>query len=636
MKRNILSRTNALVSLILVVGFVLTALLSYRANYAASLRGIEQVSTLSSEGVYHQLTITFSRPVNVSLTMANDSLLKSLLQEEDASLEDPAYLARIREYLGAYRDKYGYDSVFLVSEASKRYYNFDGLDRVLTPDEPENTWYYTLGSFPEDYRVVVDNDEAAAADNDITVFVNAKIKGPGGAMLGAVGVGLRVTSLQRMLQTYQDQFGVNAYLIDGGGTIQISTDHTGYQPVSLFLLDRYGKEIQEQLSGWREADVSRSFWVKRADYVVARYLPELDWYLVVEQDTSALLRQLAGQFILTLAIIAAIIVTILLVITRVIRSFNRQIIALTQASEQERHSMFEQATEQLFDNIYELDITHDCPANRATERYFESLGAPPGTSYEKSLRIVAEKQIKEGFRQGYIDTFSPKNVQQAFDAGIDSLRYEFMMTDDGENYYWMRITARMVLLEGDHSLHMLTYRQNIDAEKRREERMRQLAQTDEMTGFLTKMATRRAIDLCLEEAPAHQRYAFFLFDIDNFKQANDLHGHAFGDSVILAFTDAIRAHFPPSAVLGRVGGDEFVAMVPVPDRRWAEEKARELADALDQVHGAGDKVWHATASIGVALSGQGQPGRLSLYENADAALYQTKARGKNGFTIYQA
>jgi len=85
-----------------------------------------------------------------------------------------------------------------------------------------------------------------------------------------------------------------------------------------------------------------------------------------------------------------------------------------------------------------------------------------------------------------------------------------------------------------------------------------------------------------------------------------------------------------------VGGDEFVAMVPVPDRRWAEEKARELADALDQVHGAGDKVWHATASIGVALSGQGQPGRLSLYENADAALYQTKARGKNGFTIYQA
>ena len=105
MKRNILSRTNALVSLILVVGFVLTALLSYRANYAASLRGIEQVSTLSSEGVYHQLTITFSRPVNVSLTMANDSLLKSLLQEEDASLEDPAYLAWIREYLGAYRDK---------------------------------------------------------------------------------------------------------------------------------------------------------------------------------------------------------------------------------------------------------------------------------------------------------------------------------------------------------------------------------------------------------------------------------------------------------------------------------------------------------------------------------------------------
>ena len=137
--------------------------------------------------------------------------------------------------------------------------------------------------------------------------------------------------------------------------------------------------------------------------------------------------------------------------------------------------------------------------------------------------------------------------------GQDTLKDEFMMSTGGA-YFWMRITARILRQKSDGSLHMLTYRQNIDAEKRQENRLQELAQLDEMTGLLTKTATRRHIEHLLKEKP-DQLYAFFILDIDTFKQANDLYGHA---SVSYTHLDVYKRQvhcclsFAPSAM--RIGG----------------------------------------------------------------------------------
>lgn len=640
MKKNILLRTNILICLIIVIGFLVTAILSYQANYSASIENIEQVSNLTSEGVYYQMSSTFTKPVNISLTMANDSLLKDYLSQEEKHLEDTGYIETLREYLKGYQAKYKYDSVFLVSAATGRYYNFNGLDRVLERGDPENSWYYDgLLISKEEYSMNVDNDEVAGAENEITVFVNCKIKDSSGNLLGAVGVGVRIDSLQGMLQEYQDEFGVNAYLIDDNGTIEISTEYTGYEAVNLFEMDTYRGEVRQEILEWKEAGTARSFWNtngsgSKRDYVVARYLPELQWHLVVERDTSILMRDLNRQMFYTILVIFLIIGVILYIITHVIRSFNRQIVSLTQSVEQERRTMFERATEELYENIYELDITHNRPANRTTEQYFESLGAPPGTPFDKALQIIAEKQIKEEFRAGYVAMFSPKNVQKVYQEGRGTLKYEFMISQNGQDYYWMRITARLVLWEEDQSLHMLTYRQNIDTEKKKEHRMQELAQTDEMTGLLTKTATQHQIEFCLQQNPNRQ-YAFFIFDIDRFKQANDRFGHAFGDGVIREFTRTLRLHFREGDLLGRLGGDEFAVFLPVKERIWAENKAKELAEALNRVYREGEKSWQMTASIGVAFTPEDGTDFRTLYQHADAALYQTKERGRCGYTLYE-
>ena len=81
MKHNILLKTNILVCLVVFLGFLATAVLSYQMNYSASVKNIEQVSELTSEGIYYQMTMLFTKPVNISLTMANDSLLRSSLIE---------------------------------------------------------------------------------------------------------------------------------------------------------------------------------------------------------------------------------------------------------------------------------------------------------------------------------------------------------------------------------------------------------------------------------------------------------------------------------------------------------------------------------------------------------------------------
>ena len=106
--------------------------------------------------------------------------------------------------------------------------------------------------------------------------------------------------------------------------------------------------------------------------------------------------------------------------------------------------------------------------------------------------------------------------------------------------------------------------------------------------------------------------------------------------MIKEFTQVIRSHFRSGDVLGRIGGDEFVAFLSIPEERFAADKVKALSRDLDRSYACGGKSWHISASIGVAFAPRDGRDFASLYQNADAALYQTKARGKNGFTLYES
>lgn len=629
MKNNQLLKTNLYISLILMIGFILTAIFSYRANYRASLDNMEQVSSLTAEGIYYELTTMFTKPVNVSLTMAHDSLLVSHLMEETLDFEDESYAQVTRDYLEAYQQKYQFDAVFLVSEASGRYYNFNGIDRILTEDNPENEWYYSLMASDLEYQLVVDNDEVEGADNEITVFVNCKVYDDNGTVPGVVGVGIRIEHLKELLQSYEEQYNVNASLISDDGSIEISTVYTGYDKTDWF--ETYHQEsLEEKILGWKNANVNLELWTEAGivnnekHYIVTRYIPELSWHLIVEQNTGALLKEIQMQIYQSGIVLAIVVVTVLIVVTNVIKRFNKQITELVN----EREKVFHRATEEMYEAIYELNITKNCAAGQRTMEYFESLGAK-GLPYDQSLHVIAEKQIKEEFREDYVNMFLPQNVIREYELGNNNLSYQFMLSENGTDYLWMQINAYIFFSQEDKCIHMFTYRKNIDAEKQKEKQ----ALTDEMTGLYNKKSTEREISRILSENP-EKEYAFFILDIDNFKQANDRFGHAFGDYCIQSFASMIQNEFKKPEVIGRIGGDEFAVFIAVENKENVVVKAQAVSKALFTVCSDGVSSWNMAASIGVAVAPADGDNFETLYKNADAALYHTKKNGKNGFTIY--
>lgn len=635
MKKNVLLRTNVFICIVIIFGFLLTSLISYRSNNGIFEQDIEHISTLTSEGIFHQIDSMFTKPINISMTMANDSLLKTFLQEEESRGEDEAFIQTMRNYLLTYKEKYDYDSVFLVSAKSNRYYHFDsGVDRILTADNPENEWYYSFLKEPEEYNLNIDNDEVQSANNEINIFINCKILSAGGEVMGVVGVGFGVDTMQQMFQNYEKSFQLRAYLVDKNGNIEISTTNTGFVKTDLFETCAFGGYKERILSN--EGD-SEAFWYdseSKKGFLVTRYIPNLEWFLIIDNDTSALEAKLNQQFFIGVAVIIIVISMVLLVITSIIRKYNAQIVSLTVEKEKAHRTVFQEETEKLYENIYEIDVTHGRAASDATESYFESLGVPKKMPYDKALHVIAEQQIKEEYREGYVRTFSPDNVLNAYKDGLESLCYDFMITNDGGlTYYWMRITARIFYWEYDQSVRMLVYRQNIDNEKRQELLMAEKMQRDYLSGLYNKAATQELIRMHLMKNP-NDAYAFFILDIDNFKLVNDTCGHSVGDRVIEDFSDKIKRQFRDRDIVGRIGGDEFVVFIPIPSREWVESKAEMLSQILQYEFAGEGKRCRISASIGVAIAPDSGTNFETLYQNADTALYRTKKNGKNGYTIF--
>jgi diguanylate cyclase (GGDEF)-like protein len=164
----------------------------------------------------------------------------------------------------------------------------------------------------------------------------------------------------------------------------------------------------------------------------------------------------------------------------------------------------------------------------------------------------------------------------------------------------------------------------------RAQRMGSLAMTDE----LTQAPNRRAVLSLLSELlkrPEASPCAILIMDIDFFKRINDQHGHAAGDEVLKRVAEAVRSMATAPAFFGRLGGEEFLIVVPDADlaaaRRWAEALRQKIA-AIDTRAVIPGHVG-VTTSVGltVSLAGTDDPG--SMLARADLALYAAKRSGRN-------
>lgn len=157
---------------------------------------------------------------------------------------------------------------------------------------------------------------------------------------------------------------------------------------------------------------------------------------------------------------------------------------------------------------------------------------------------------------------------------------------------------------------------------------------DGLTGCLRREAFEALCGEYMHNA-VDKSHALFIIDIDNFKAINDNLGHHFGDIVLRETGDRLRSIFRSSDYIGRVGGDEFmVFMRDVSDFSLVAKKAEEIVDAMDVTYKGKSQSYHISGSVGLALAPHDGGDFLTLYKNADTALYDVKNRGKNGYLRY--
>ncbi|NLR95679.1 GGDEF domain-containing protein [Rhizobium sp. P38BS-XIX] len=172
--------------------------------------------------------------------------------------------------------------------------------------------------------------------------------------------------------------------------------------------------------------------------------------------------------------------------------------------------------------------------------------------------------------------------------------------------------------------------------ERAERRWRAISITDTLTGVLNRRGLQDSYDILAGEGQHRARkLAALLFDLDHFKSINDRYGHQTGDIVLVEFARIAHQFVPRSGAFGRMGGEEFVAFVPIDDQAQAEALAETIrADFCRTPLLAGRSLVPATVSIGVAIMPHDTASWDRLVSAADRALYAAKRAGRNCTIVF--
>ena len=161
-------------------------------------------------------------------------------------------------------------------------------------------------------------------------------------------------------------------------------------------------------------------------------------------------------------------------------------------------------------------------------------------------------------------------------------------------------------------------------------RMRYLAHTDELTDVPNRRSVLSRLDPLLRDTNEGS-CAVLIIDIDHFKKINDQHGHPTGDEVLKVVAGTLRREVTEPCFFGRLGGEEFLIVLPrsdLPQSREMAERFRQSIMAIDTSRWFPDRR-RITASIGCAVSMPGADTPSSMLKRADFALYAAKRSGRN-------
>ena len=245
------------------------------------------------------------------------------------------------------------------------------------------------------------------------------------------------------------------------------------------------------------------------------------------------------------------------------------------------------------------------------------------------IKNIAEKMCTESQLQESLEFVDISTLEERL-LGENSITHEFTDKISG----WNR--SRFIPVDYDEDgklLHVLFCIECIEEEKKRENRLIYLAQTDLMTGLCNRGSGEKKITEFLKEKTGG---LLCLIDCDKFKSINDNYGHSVGDKVIIAIAEKLQKTCRDSDVVLRLGGDEFAMFIPgMLEQRVAEKFFERFFENIRQIDIIEMQGKNIEISLGACFyDGYEEVSFDQLYRKADRAMYQSKKQKGCSAVIY--
>ncbi|UTW04386.1 GGDEF domain-containing protein [Amphritea atlantica] len=288
-------------SLLLVAAFSAISLISY---YVANSSLNQHIKTntlpLTSDTIYSEVQRDLLQPVLVSSLMAQDTFVHDWIEGGELS---PGQMQR---YLTSIQTRYNAFTAFFVSEQTTNYYHSSGIIKQVSESDPADQWYFTSRQTQAGFDINLDQDTADSSTT--TLFVNHKVKDARGQFLGIIGVGLASQKIRELIEVYQSRYGRQVYFINRQGQVTLQGSQfsgaddihkiAGLRDISPLILTTPG-------GSYSYSNGNQQYLIK------TRFIPELDWYLIVEhiQHSES---QITATLWINLSISLAVILIVLL------------------------------------------------------------------------------------------------------------------------------------------------------------------------------------------------------------------------------------------------------------------------------------------------------------------------------------
>ncbi|ELO0856972.1 TPA: cyclic di-GMP phosphodiesterase [Citrobacter amalonaticus] len=227
---------------------------------------------------------------------------------------------------------------------------------------------------------------------------------------------------------------------------------------------------------------------------------------------------------------------------------------------------------------------------------------------------------------------SRRNISGFFRNGNSYEMERWVKTRKGQRLFLFR-NKFVHSGSGKNEIYLICSGTDITEERRAQERLRVLANTDTITGLPNRNAIHELINEAIEQAGDSQVGIVYL-DLDNFKKVNDAYGHMFGDQLLQAVSLALLSCLEENQLLARLGGDEFIVLASQTSQSSLEAVASRILTRLRQPFRIGLIEVYTGCSVGIAMAPQHGEDSSNLIRNADTAMYTAKEGGRGQFCVF--